>query len=123
MPTEPAGDLKPPGHIIGFVDDDAAARSFVLTLMERGFSESQVAVFQGEAGIEQWTKMMEGSLWGESTEDVFKDGIAELQSGHSAIVIDVSDSQTAAGVADLARQMGGHGFYHFGVLVDTRLTP
>lgn len=111
------------GHAIGFMETAAAGDSLAQALIQAGFPAAKINLFHGPDGIEHWEQMMKGSLWGESAEKVYHAGEADLQSGHSVIAVEVRDAIEAAKVADAAKKFGGHGFYHFGFLADTRLTP
>jgi hypothetical protein len=108
------------GHTIGFID---TSDSLAHELIGAGFPGDKIQLFQGQDGLQRWEQMMKGSLWGESAEKVYHAGEAELQAGHSAIIVEVQDSDQAAVIAEAAKRFGGHGFYHFGYLADTRLTP
>ncbi len=122
MSNDSNDPLKPQGHAIGFIDTPSACEGFVQALIQAGLPHSKILVLQGADGIHQWEQIMGGSLWGESAEDEFKNGIAELEAGHSVVAIEVLDSEEAARVGDISQRYGGHGFYHFGILTDTRLT-
>jgi hypothetical protein len=87
-----------------------------------GFLDASTAVFSGDDGIELLNRMMSGSLWGESDEDVLKQGTIELSNGHFVLTIESSDRDQALMIAMISEKHGGHGFYYFGLLTDERLT-
>ena len=113
---------QPQGHAIGFADDAESCEAIVEGLDSAGFDESKIVVFSGDDGIHLLKRMMEG-LWGESAQKFLERGVAELEKGHSAVCVEVTDHHQAMKAATLAGQFGGHSFDHFGVFVDTQLTP
>jgi hypothetical protein len=66
--------------------------------------------------------MLKGSSWGESAAEVLKQGTLELQEGHSVVCVEVHTDEEAATVVAVSRIHGGYSIYHFGDLIDTRLT-
>ena len=113
---------EPQGHAIGFVDTQSACDSVIRDLNAAGFPNSTIAVMSGNDGIQLLTRMMDGSLWGETAEDLLKQGVIELSHGHLALTIDARDRDQALVVANVAAKHGGHGFSFFGGLTDERLT-
>lgn len=113
---------QPQGHTIGFADSRASCETIVDALEASGIAESKIVVFAGEDGVHLLRRMMEG-LWGESAQKFLTRGVEELEAGHPAICVEVDGLAQARHVAELAAQYGGHSFDHFGVLVDTQLTP
>lgn len=79
-------------------------------------------MFHGEEGLPLLESLLDTSLWGESAEAVLKQGRTELRDGHSVVCVRVVDADEAARVATVSLRHGGYSTYHFGVLVDTRLT-
>jgi hypothetical protein len=127
MEVTPNQDVNPeetnlPGHTIGFVDSPTDCDALTQSLQQAGFPDTAITVLRGETGLELFNRLLEGSLWGEADEDVYKQGAIELTSGHSAVCVEVQDADEAARVASISTQHGGHGIYHFGTLTDTRLT-
>lgn len=110
------------GHTIGFVETQSECAALILALNQAGYPGAQIMVFDGEAGVPLLESMLEGSLWGESAEEVLKQGTMELRDGHSVVCVEVQDAEEAATVAAVSTQHGGYSVYHFGSLVDTRLT-
>jgi len=92
-------------------------------LNQAGFSDGCIQVWQGKEGLESLQAMLDGSLWGESAEEVLKQGTDELRGGHFVACIEIHSAREAATAAEISTQYGCHGIYHFGKLVDTRLTP
>ena len=110
------------GHTVGFVDTLAACEAVTQALNTAGLPIEKVKVLRGEEGLHLLERIMDASSWGESAEEVLKQGTVELSSGHSLIFVDVQNADEAATVAKVSTQHGAHGIYHFGLLVDTRLT-
>lgn len=110
------------GHTIGFVDTHAECEAMTLALNKAGFADDAITVFHGEEDVPLLVSLMDGSSWGESAEEVLKQGTLELRSGHSVVCIEVQNAYEAATVAAISAQCGVHNIYHFGILVDTRLT-
>ena len=111
------------GHTIGFVDSFTDCQLMVRSLNQAGFDQDKIRVFHGVPGIAEWEQTMEGSQWGESAENALKEGLGELRLGHCVVLVEVKDAKQASAVAAISTQHGGHGVYHFGFLIDTRLTP
>lgn len=110
------------GHTVGFVDTLAACEAVTQALNTAGFPDATIKVLRGEEGLHLLERMVDASSWGESAEDVLKLGTVELRGGHSLVFVDVQNAEEAATVAEVSTQHGAHGIYHFGLLVDTRLT-
>ena len=121
-PVEAQALEDPQGHTIGFVDTPTACEAMTQALNQAGFSNANILVFQGEDGIHLLDHLLDGSLWGESAEECLRLGTEEFRVGHSAVCVKVHNDGEAANVAAISTQHGGHGIYHFGMLVDTRLT-
>lgn len=112
----------PSGHAIGFVNTQAQCDAVTDALVDAGFPESSITVLGGDDGVHLLKRMMSGSLWGETAEDVAKQGAHELDHGHFVVVIETEDRDEAVIAANVATTKGGHGFNHFGILADERLT-
>lgn len=110
------------GHTIGFVDTHAECEAMTQALNKAGFADTAITVFHGEEGVPLLESLMKGSSWGESAAEVLKQGTLELRSDHYVVCIEVKNAEEAATVAAVSTQCGVHSIYHFGVLVDTRLT-
>jgi hypothetical protein len=110
------------GHTIGFVDTQAECEAMTLALNQAGFSNAAITVLHGEVEVPLLESLMDGSSWGESAEEVLKQGTLELRSGHSVVCIEVQNAEEAATVAAVSTQCGVRSIYHFGIMVDTRLT-
>ena len=113
---------EPQGHAIGFVNSQIECDAAIQELNNGGFPDSTIQVLRGVDGVHLLQRMMSGSLWGEADEDVLTQGIVELSHGHFALSIDSRDRAQALEIANLAAKHGGHGFTHFGLLTDERLT-
>jgi hypothetical protein len=113
---------SPEGHTIGFVNTAAECAAMTQALNQAGVSDGCIHVWQGKEGLESLQGMLDGSLWGESAEEVLKQGTDELNGGHFVACIEIQSAREAATVAEISTQYGCHGIYHFGKLVDTRLT-
>lgn len=110
------------GHTIGVVDSPAACEPIVDAMEASGIDSSRILIFEGEEGIQLVDRMMSRSQWGESAEVFLKQARAELQEGHAIISVEVANTDEASVVAAVASQFTGRSFYHFGELVDVRLT-
>jgi hypothetical protein len=112
----------PQGHSIGFFDTKAECDDFIKELNAAGFPDTSITILSGVGGIELLNRMMAGSLWGESDEDVLKQGTIELSNGHFVLTIESRDRDQALLIAKVSEKHGGHSFYYFGILTDERLT-
>ncbi len=110
------------GHTIGFVDTQVQCDATIQALDKAGFSYATITVFHGEEEVHLLESLMDGSSWGESAQEVLKQGTLELQSGHFVVCIEVQNADEADAVAAVSTRCGVHGIYHFGIMVDTRLT-
>ena len=112
----------PEGHAVGFVNTTEQRDEIFNALTDAGFADASINVLSGEDGVNLWKKMMGGSLWGESAQMTLREGQQELEDGHFVLIIETKDRNEAITAANIATRFGGHGFNHFGVLVDERLT-
>ena len=112
----------PQGHAIGFVDSQIECDAAIQELNNAGFSDSTIQVLRGLDGVHLLQRMMSDSLWGETDEDVLTQGILELRHGHFVLSINSRDRAQAMEIANLVAKHGGHGFSHFGMMSDERLT-
>ena len=110
------------GHTIGFVDTHAECEAMTQALNTAGFADDAITVFHGEEEVSLLERLMGGSSWGESAEEVLKQGTLELHSDHYVVCIGVKNAEEADTVAAVSTQCGVRSIYHFGNLVDTRLT-
>jgi len=113
----------PQGCAIGFVNNQTDCDEIISALNIAGFTETVITVLFGEDGIKLFKRMMGGSSWGEAAEDMLTLGVAEMSHGHLTIIVHTHDRNEAVVAASVAARHGGHGFSHFGLLVDERLTP
>ena len=112
----------PQGHAIGFVDTAAQCDKFTQALSMAGFSARTIRVLHGEDGINLLNRMMTGSLWGETAEEVFQRGLIELGNGHYVVIVECEDHDEAMVIARVATLHGGRAFNYFGLLIDEQLT-
>jgi hypothetical protein len=124
---QPLGDHEqempgPQGHAIGFVDTAAQCDKFTQALNMAGFSARTIKVLHGDDGVSLLNRMMGGSLWGETAEDVLKQGLVELGNGHYVVVVDCEDHDEAMVIARVATLHGGRAFNYFGLLIDEQIT-
>ena len=110
------------GHTVAFVDTDTACEAVTQALNTAGFPHSAIQVLRGEEGLPVLQRIAKASSWGESAMDLLNQGTAELHHGHSLVLVEVKNINVAATVAAITTQHGAHSIYHFGLLVDTRLT-
>ncbi len=110
------------GHTIGFIDTQAECEVTSLALNQAGFADDVITVFHGDEDVPLLKSLMGGSSWGESAEDVLKQGTLELHSDHYVVCIGVKNAEEADTVATISTQCGVRSIYYFGNLVDTRLT-
>jgi hypothetical protein len=113
---------QPQGHVLGFVDSQVDFEAVNNDLNAEGVPDSRIMLLHGEDGKALLKRMMAGS-WGESAQVAVQQGLAEMNDGHYAICVEVADHAEAVKVANIASRHGGHSFDHFGVLIDTRITP
>ncbi len=110
------------GHTVAFVDTDTACDAVIQALHTAGFPNDTIQVLRGEDGLHLLERIAQASSWGESAEDILKQGTAELHAGHSMVFVEVKNAREGDAVATLCTPHGAHGIYHFGLFVDTRLT-
>jgi hypothetical protein len=116
-------DLQSPqGHAIGFVDTQTECDAVIQDLHAAGFANSVINVFAGNDGTVKLEQMMDGFGWGETAENLLKQGKIELSRGHLAVMIELRDRDQAMLVATVSTKHGGHSFNYFGGLTDERLT-
>jgi len=112
----------PKGHVIGFVDSKAQCDNIIATLGASHVDPARIHVLHGEAGRKAFDEMMEGFQWGEEAERILKEGELELEAGHFVLCIEAKERGEGLRIAVIAQQHGGHGFGHFGTVVDERIT-
>lgn len=111
------------GHTVGFADSLAVSHAMAVAINKAGFPNSSIVVLHGEKGIQLLEGILDGSSWGESAETIRMQGAIELGNGHCVVCVDVHNAEEADTVAAVSTQCGVRSIYHFGMLVDTRLTP
>ena len=110
------------GHTVGFADSLGISEAMTLALNKAGFPDSCMVVLHGEEGIQLLEGILDGSSWGESAETLRKQGAIELGNGHCVVCVEVQSPEEADTVAAVSTRCGVRSIYHFGMLVDTRLT-
>lgn len=114
-----AKDIR--GHVMGIVDP--AVRTVLMEdLSAIGMADDRILLLQGEEGLAQLRCMMDGSQWGESAEKFLDSATAELHAGMGVIAVQVTNVDEAVVVSSTAARHSVRNVYHFGHLVDTRLT-
>lgn len=122
QPSEAHEVPSVPGHTIGFVETKSACDALTQALNTAGFPDAKILVLHGASAIHLLESLLGGSLWGESAEEVLKQGTLQLGDGHVVVCVEVENANEAATVASVSTQHGGYSIYHFGLLIDTRLT-
>ncbi len=112
----------PAGRTIGFVDGKAQCDAVTKALAAAGFAESSVFVMHGLDGIKMLERSEKDFFFGDAESDLIEFGIKELENGHFALGIDVSDRDQAMRATTIATRNGGHRFSYFGTWVNERLT-
>jgi hypothetical protein len=114
--------IEPTGHVIGFIETQAACDGVVSAFLQAGIAPGKILVLHGHDGSRRLHEMMDGSQWGEEVQRVLKEGEQELVDGHFVICIESTERPEALRIAMLGKAQGGHGFSHFRTLVDERFT-
>jgi hypothetical protein len=117
-PTERNEPTKTDNHVMGFLDSRQECEALVAAMKREGLAVPVLLTFDGPGGLQALEEMLKGS-WGEAEQAFYEKALAELENGHSAICLEVSDYDEAARIGKLAGQLGGRSFTHFGVMVDT----
>ncbi len=114
--------INPRGRVFFLIDSHAALEQSRNALHDSGVETDHMDVLEGPAGVDELKRLMSGSLWGESAEAVYQDGISAMQEGRLAVFIEVPGVEEAARIAELIIPHGAREIFHFGDLVDTRLS-
>ena len=114
--------LSPVGKVIGFVNTQTECEHITEKLFHRGIGQDRIAVLGGSVDDAEFREMMQGCMWGEEAEQFLKEGNLELANKHFVISVQVNDRDEGLQIATMAQSLGGHGFRHFGLLADERLT-
>lgn len=110
------------GHVLCIMNSQDVSEQMTVSLNAAGFKDAEILVFSGDEGMQLVKRLMEGSQWGEGAEEFLGECIVELEDGRTVVCVKVDNDAELNEVSTLATQFGGHGIYHFGLLVDTRLT-
>jgi len=113
---------EPVGHVIGFVETRAECDDVINTWLSMGVARDRILMLGGDDGLERFHAMMDNSQWGEESQRLLKEGDQELAEGHYVICVEAPQRADALRIAKAAQSQGGHGFAHFGRLVDERFT-
>lgn len=128
MTLEPLTDhgqvMAPPaGKVIGFIDSKPEFDAFAAAVQAAGFPAEKITSLYGDDGIQLLERLKENSFFfGDSEDSVIQRSIRELQQGHYAAAVEVTDHAQAVQIADLAKPHGGHSFSYFGTWVTEQLT-
>jgi len=128
MSGEPTVDhgqnIAPPvGKVIGFIDGKTDFEAFAEAVRGAGFSASKITSLYGEDGIHLLQRLKDTSFFfGDAEDSVIQLSIKELEQGHYAAAVDVTDHQQAVQIASLSKPFGGHGFSYFGTWVNEQLS-
>ena len=120
-PTAGAPDgtrLFPYNSVVGIIDDEARLEAALHALVAAGFSEAQVHVLAGEAGVRAIDAKGErkGLLarlfrmvdaMGEEREHTARH-VAALEAGHFVVTVDAPDDAAKARARDALAAHGGH---------------
>ena len=113
---------SPVGHVIGFANTQNECDRIAETLTSRGIDRDRISILGGSAGSEDFRRMMQGFMWGEEAEQFLKEGNVEFANGHFVLCVKALEREEGLQIANSAQSQGGHGFRHFGLLADERLT-
>lgn len=109
------------GHMMGFMDSAAHCQQVVNELSGWGIDESRIRTLSGPAGLETFRAMLNGYSWGEESDQMVRVGEIEFGNNHVVLCVE-ADRDEGLQIAHFAQSLGGHGFRHFGILTDERLT-
>ena len=124
-PTTDHGQMlsSPAGKVIGFLDSKAEYDSFAAAVQSAGFPTTSVTSLFGEEGLQLLARLKENNFFfGDSEDSLIHQSILELEHGHYAVAVDVSDREQALQMVGLAVQYGGHGLRYFGLWATELLT-
>lgn len=112
----------PAGKVIGFLDGTVEFEAFVEALSTAGYPAKTITTLCGEDGIQLLERLKEHRFFfGDSEDSIIQLSIRELEQGHYAVAIEVTDHQHAVEIASLAAPHGGHSFTYFGTWVTEQL--
>jgi hypothetical protein len=116
----PAESLRQ--RLFCIIDSTDDCENAVESLRANGFDGEHFEVLRGEQGVERFGQFMEGKQWGASAEDVYHDGLSALHDGSSLLFVEAPTREDAANITQLLKPHNAREVFHFGDLVDTRLT-
>lgn len=109
------------GHVIGFMDSTEQCQQIAQDLQHLGVDPSRILILAGDDGLNTFRAMLSGYSWGEESEQMARVGEIEFGNHHAVLCVQ-AERDEGMQIAELAQSRGGHGFRHFGVLADERLT-
>ena len=108
--------------MIGFLDGKVELEAFADAVSAAGYPATTITTLYGEDGTQLLERLKEHSFFfGDSEDSIIQRSIRELEQGHYAVAIEVTDHQQAVKVASLAAPHGGHSFTYFGTWVTEQL--
>jgi hypothetical protein len=112
----------PAGKVIGFLDGKVELEAFADALSAAGYPAKIITTLCGKDGIHLLERLKEHSFFfGDSEDSIIELSIRQLEQGHYAVAIEVTDHQQAVELASLAAPHGGHSFTYFGTWVTQQL--
>jgi hypothetical protein len=112
----------PAGKVIGFLDSKVEFEAFADALSAAGYPAKTTTTLCGEDGIHLLKRLREHSFFfGDSEDSIIQLSIRELEQGHYAVAIEVTNHQQAVEIVSLAEPHGGHRFTYFGTWVTEEL--
>jgi len=112
----------PAGKVIGFLDGKVEFEAFADALSAAGHATKTITTLNGADGIQLLERLKEHSFFfGDSEDSIIQLSIRQLEQGHYAVAIEVTDHQQAEKIASLAAPHGGHHFTYFGTWVTEQL--
>jgi hypothetical protein len=128
MTTEPVVDhgqtlTSPEGKVIGFLDSKAKLEAFAEDVRAAGYPAEKMTSLFGTDGIQLLERLKKNRMFFSDSEDsIIQLSITQLQQGHYAVAVDVTDHKQAAQITAFAAAHGGHGFSYFGTWVNEQLS-
>jgi len=113
---------RPMGHVIGLVESEDNCGQLTNDLIHSGVSSDRIMVLHGDDGLEQFQRMMLGSSWGETAQEMTREGEEELRDGGYVVWVKADNREEGLRIATAAKTRGGHAFSYFGELADERMT-
>ena len=115
----------PAEHLLGVIDDPAAAASAASALVKAGLSSQAVSILRGTEGMERlgetegvrggWTKLLRSLQF--ITMDQMPDFpayVAAIEDGRAVVAVKVKDREELARARDILVEADGHFLNYFG---------